>query len=265
MEHDRRWLEAEIAKRAPWYQRIEFPEYGITTTDNPGWYLHDSACDNLFPGITASDAPRLRPIPKYERVKQYLPDVAGKTVLDVGCSCGFFCFEFAKLGATAVTGLDIDATNAERGNFCSTVFGTPHVQFVFGDLGQYKVAHDIVWGASLHEHFFFPFYYLTRLLCLANSMLILETHEYLQDDALSLARLDRTPGIADKTGNHAFHFSRRLFTDYLDMLWIPPSAIEERVFYDDTVVRRLLLCVDTSEFQRTRREHGYLRIMDEIK
>jgi SAM-dependent methyltransferase len=261
---DRAWLIEEISKRAPWYQRIAFPEYGVTTTDDPAGVVNDGAYDNLFPGMDPADAPRLRPVPKYERLRPYLPKVAGKSVLDVGSSCGFFAFEFCRLEASRVTGLEISDRNVEKARFCAEVLGLRQVRFVAGDVGRYSEVHDIVWGASLLEHFFFPFYYLARMLCLAQEQFVLETHQYVKDDEERIARLDLDPRISTTAGSHAFHLSRRLFLDYLQMLGVPESCIEERIFYDDSFVRRLLLCVDTREFQRSRRTHSYLRPLDGI-
>ena len=262
---DRRWLTGEISRRAPWYQRIAFPEYGLTTTDDPAWIYNDRAWDNFFPGMVAEDAPRMRPIPKFERLQHLLPDVAGKSVLEVGTSCGFFVFEFCRRGASYATGLDISEPNIEKAAFCAEVLGLKQARFVAADIGLYRESHDIVWGASLHEHFFFPFYYLARLLCLAREKLVLETHHYVRDDQERVCRLDLDPDIPPSGGSHGFHFSRRLFQDFLLMLGVSPSFIEERVFYEDSSIRRLLLCVDTGDFQRRRMSHGYLRPLDDVK
>ncbi len=40
-------------------------------------------------------------------MRALLPDVKGKTVLDIGCGCGHNCLQFAKDGASAVIGIDI--------------------------------------------------------------------------------------------------------------------------------------------------------------
>jgi SAM-dependent methyltransferase len=262
---DRHWLVEEIRKRAPWYQRIAFPEYGITTTDDPAWMYPDSAWDNLFPGMTPEEAPRMRPLPKFERCRHLLPDFAGKSVLDVGTSCGFFAFEFCKRGASRTTGLDISAENIEKAKFCAEILGLPQAQFEVRDIGLYNEPHDIVWGASLHEHFFFPFYYFARMLCLAREQLVLETHHYVRDDDARVCTLDLAQNVPVTGGAHGFHFSRTLFRDYLRMLGISPASVEERVFYDDSAVRRLLLCVDTKEFQQNRKNHFYLRLFDDIR
>ncbi len=253
----REWLAAEIKSRAPWYQRIEFPEYGLSTTDDPSCLVSDHAWDNWFPGMEPSDAPRLRPYPKFHRLQHLLPDVSGKTVLDVGCSCGFFALEFARRGARAVTGIDVDGRNVARAQFAAFILKLGNVEFLTADVGVYATAHDVVWGASLQEHFFFPFYYFARMLCLARELFLLETHQYMADDDQTVARLDVAP-TSNALGSHAFHLSRKMYLDYLSMLGVPASAVEEKVFYEDSIVRRLLLSVRTCEFQKTRNAHPFL-------
>lgn len=262
---DRDWLISEVRKRAPWYQRIEFPQYGVTTTDDPGWGLQDAAWDNAFPGVDVKRAAQFRPVPKFERFQAYLPEVRDKTVLEVGTSCGFFVFEFCRRGAKFATGLELDERNVERAQFCARVLGIRNAHFIAGDLGDYDQAHDIVWGSSLHEHFVFPFYYLARLLCLSKEKLVLETHHYVADDSQRIARLDLNPAAPELPGSHGFHFSRPMFRDYLGMLGIGEAAQREDCFYEDGTVRRLLLSVDTREFQRSRRQSDYLRPLRGIR
>jgi 2-polyprenyl-3-methyl-5-hydroxy-6-metoxy-1,4-benzoquinol methylase len=45
-----------------------------------------------------------------------LPDLAGKTVLDVGCGHGSLCFYMASLGAKKVVGVDIDSVRIDFAN-----------------------------------------------------------------------------------------------------------------------------------------------------
>ena len=41
-------------------------------------------------------------------------DMTGKTVLDLGCKFGFFCFEALKRGAKRAVGVDVDPYSLER-------------------------------------------------------------------------------------------------------------------------------------------------------
>lgn len=254
----------EIDKRKPWFQKIVFPDHGVSTTDRPEWALRDSAHDNLFPGVDPAEAALLRPYPKWERIKPLLPDVKGKTLLEVGTSCGFFIFEFCRLGVKHATGIELDTRNVERAQFCATVLNLKNAEFVAEDLGNYNQAHDIVLLTSVHEHFLFPYYYLARVLCLATETLLLDTHHYIKDDPESITRLDLSYSNEGKAGSHGFHFSRRMFMDFFGMIGISPADIQEKVYYEDTVVRRLLICVDTKRFQKDRLSNVYLQQLKDV-
>ncbi len=249
----------EIDRRKPWYHKIIFPEYGVSTTDKPEWALNDSACDNLFPGIDPKEAALLRPIPKWERLSTLIPEVKGKSVLEIGTSCGFFVFEFSRRGAKDVTGLELDERNVERAKFCAQVLKMKNTHFVVGDLGDYTLSHDIVFLSSVHEHFLFPFYYLARSLCLSKEILVLDTHHYIKDDSESINRLDLSYSDQGKPGSHAFHFSKKIYADYLGMLNITSNDIQEKTYYVDGAVRRLLMCIDTKRFQKERKSNHYLQ------
>ena len=265
MPYTRDELIQEIDKRKPWFQRVEFPEHGVSTTDREDWVLRDPAYDNQFPGMDPAQACVLRPQPKYDRFKSLLPDVTGKSVLEVGTSCGFFALEFARRGAKRVTGLDIDLSNVERAQFCAHALDLRTARFLYLDLAECNEAHDVVFGASLHEHFLFPFYYLARLFCLAKETLILETHHMIAGDEQSVAQLGVYFPPGGGFGMHAFHFSRKMFSDYMRLLDVPLEDMKEQVFYEDGNVRRLLMIVDTRRFQERRKDHWLLRPLRHIK
>ena len=73
----------QVVNRHKWYQSIPLP-HGLVT---PGF--RDSA-------------------KVWERLKLSDDQFAGKSVIDVGCNSGFFCFEAKKRGAARVLGIDID-------------------------------------------------------------------------------------------------------------------------------------------------------------
>ncbi len=71
-----------IEAHKPWYQRIEFPEYNLTTTDRDEWTFMDRAGDNMYGEMTSEDASRMRPTPKWVRIKEFVtPFIKNHSVL----------------------------------------------------------------------------------------------------------------------------------------------------------------------------------------
>ena len=70
-------LRAEIARRRPWYQRIEFPEFGVTTTDDPANAMIDSAWDNVIGGIYPGASGNSSPHPEMARDRAAPADNGG--------------------------------------------------------------------------------------------------------------------------------------------------------------------------------------------
>jgi len=61
-----------------------------------------------------------------DRLDKFGIDLAGKTVLDLGCNTGHMCFEAMNRGATRVTGLEYIAPRAAAANLVSTFVGWGH-------------------------------------------------------------------------------------------------------------------------------------------
>ena len=69
-------------------------------------------------------------VEKWDRLHPVLEKIGlnGKTVIDVGCSEGFFSFEAAKLGAD-VLGVDLDEVRIEKAQFVKRVLQIDSVSF----------------------------------------------------------------------------------------------------------------------------------------
>jgi len=48
------------------------------------------------------------PRPLWDSIRTELPDLSGKSVLDIGCNAGFFAIEAKRLGASRVVGVDVN-------------------------------------------------------------------------------------------------------------------------------------------------------------
>tara|TARA_R110000751_G_scaffold102891_1_gene198118 strand:- start:60 stop:758 length:699 start_codon:yes stop_codon:yes gene_type:complete len=68
---------------------------------------------------------------KWARLKPILEDlgVEDKTVIDIGCSDGYFCIETSKLGAKHVLGTDVDKIRIDRADLVKEVLSVPNVSF----------------------------------------------------------------------------------------------------------------------------------------
>ncbi len=123
----------ELTKEGEWNHYYELP-YGIVTRqthiDSPGY------CINKWN--------RLRPILESVRVKD-------KTVIDIGCSDGYFCIETVKLGAKYVYGTDVDELRIKKANFIKQAKGIENVKFETMSLYDSPVSkkYDIALGLGL--------------------------------------------------------------------------------------------------------------------
>ena len=91
-----------------WFQRIEFPAQHISSTSNHKWACLDEGGLNTLGGrLTSDEASIMRPFPKWLYIEPVLPDLRGKSVLELGTCNGFFSFRFAEAGAASVTGVEV--------------------------------------------------------------------------------------------------------------------------------------------------------------
>jgi tRNA (mo5U34)-methyltransferase len=95
-------LEERIDALAPWFHNINLD--GVWTA--PDHFLGD------YPGA------------KFKRFAPHLPkDLAGKTVLDIGCNAGFYSIEMKRRGASRVLGIDSDDRYLAQARLATEVLG----------------------------------------------------------------------------------------------------------------------------------------------
>src|SRR5207244_6629889 len=85
----RRILIQQVTELGPWFHNFEIAS-GVWT--NPS---------GRFPGVEY-------PLERWCLIEPLLPDVRGKSCLDVGCSSGFFSLKLKELGAADVLGIDFE-------------------------------------------------------------------------------------------------------------------------------------------------------------
>src|SRR5438552_2149855 len=98
--YTKRELEARVAALGEWFHNIHLGQ-GVYTAPNH-WLGDWPACKwNAY-------------------IRFYVPeDLTGRSVLDIGCNGGFYCFELARRGAARVLGIDSDERYSAQARFAA--------------------------------------------------------------------------------------------------------------------------------------------------
>lgn len=146
-----RWTEAavrQLLRRHSYeYQRIDLP-FGLKT---PG-VDRRSTFEKIFP-----------------------PDLTGKTVLDLGCNHGFFCFEALRRGARRVVGYDKRPHTIRGAKLLANCLGAD-VEFAVRDLDHEQIngRFDYVIALNVLHHLQNPISMIGAMLDAADEMVALE-------------------------------------------------------------------------------------------
>lgn len=108
--------------------------------------------------------------------RQILPDdLSGKTVLDIGCSHGFFSFEAKRRGAKLVVGVDVEPDVIRKNKLLADCLNLD-VEFRVHNLEQAPIVeqYDYVLCLNVLHHLVNPFSALENLIAVAKEKLILE-------------------------------------------------------------------------------------------
>lgn len=129
------------------YQKIELP-YGLSTKGAD----RSSTAKQIFPD-----------------------DMTGKSVLDIGCKQGFFCFEALKRGATKVLGVDVDPESIRKAQLLADCLGV-EASFELLDIEKdpIKEKFDYVLCLNLLHHLNNPISVLDKLAAMTQERAILE-------------------------------------------------------------------------------------------
>lgn len=203
-------LERRIRELDPWFHNLELD--GIQTA--PHHFLGDY------------------PRSKFERFAASLPaDLAGKTVLDVGCNAGFYAFEMKRRGAARVVGIDTDPRYLAQARLASEVLGQ---QIELHQLDVYSVAKlaekfDLVMFMGVLYHLRHPLLALDLL------------HDHVTRDLLLFQSMLRGPepvpvesdypfeetAVFDRPGHPALYFVEDCYAGDWTNWWIPNRACVE--------------------------------------
>lgn len=130
------------------YQRIELP-HGFSTG---GRHDRSSTARKIFPD-----------------------DLSGKSVLDVGCRLGYFCFEALKRGAERVLGVDVNPDSVRKARLLADCLGfDARFEQLDVDREPIRESFDYVLGLNLLHHLADPIGSLEQLAKVARERLVLE-------------------------------------------------------------------------------------------
>ena len=157
---------AGVEKLRPWFHQIDLGGGVLTKTES------------------AVGEPVDHPRPTWEFVRAHLPeDLSGKTLLDVGCNAGFYCFEAARRGAERVVGVDAQRHLVRQARFVGRALQLPSVSFEKVSVYDLDPAalggqFDITLALGLVYHCKHLVLALERLFAVTRELLILETAIY---------------------------------------------------------------------------------------
>jgi tRNA (mo5U34)-methyltransferase len=202
-------IEAGVKRLGDWFHNLDLQ--GVPTA--PAHFLGD------FPAI------------KWRRFAHLLPeDLAGKSVLDIGCNAGFYSFEMKRRGAARVLGIDLTGYYLEQARFAREVLGLRDVEFrrmsVY-DVGALGERFDIVLFMGLVYHLRHPLLALDLI------------HEHVARDILVYQSLQRgSPEVEplqedygfwetepfERPGYPRLHFVEHKYSHDETNWWIPNAA-----------------------------------------
>jgi 2-polyprenyl-3-methyl-5-hydroxy-6-metoxy-1,4-benzoquinol methylase len=176
--HDLKSPIAVEAHKFAWYQRIKIPNTRAYTTsdrthhgvDDPGWL------NRAGNALTPIEGSLLRPLPKWQYLQDILPDLSGKSVMEIGSNNGFFCFEFAERGARKVTGVDLMDQYVSLARWMTSVRGDKNINFLCTDVLSDLTLEpqQVVFMSETYTHFIDPLLGILRALNLAQETLIID-------------------------------------------------------------------------------------------
>jgi tRNA (mo5U34)-methyltransferase len=194
----------EIRRRAaalgPWFHNMELG--GVRTA--PGHFLGD------YPAV------------KWRSFAHALPrDLAGRSVLDIGCNGGFYSIEMTRRGAARVLGIDTDETYLAQARFAAEVTGQ-EIEFrrlsVY-DIGALGEKFDIVLFMGVLYHLRHPLLALDLI------------HEHVARDMLVFQSMQRG-AAAVATPREDYDFEETAPFD--DPAWPRLHFVERRYAHDQT-------------------------------
>jgi tRNA (mo5U34)-methyltransferase len=159
-EAERAALIQRVQELGPWFHNYELAS-GVWT--NPS---------GRFPGIEY-------PLERWRLIEPFLPEVRGKSCLDVGCSSGFFSVKLKEMGADYVLGVDFEQQPQaiEQAQFAARTLG---LDVEFRNMSAYDLAvlqrkFDVVLFMGVFYHLRHPLVALEAIHTLCEGTMIFQT------------------------------------------------------------------------------------------
>ena len=154
----------EVQRLAPWFHCIDLGDGLVTKSQS------------------AIGEPVDHPRPTWQTVKACVPpDLAGMTVLDVGCNAGFYSIEMKRRGAARVLGLDAQRDLIRQAEFVRGVLGLEieYERKSVYDLDPFAMGQfDVTLALGLIYHCKHLVLALEKLFLITRRLLVLETAIY---------------------------------------------------------------------------------------
>jgi len=137
------------------------------------------------------------------------PSLAGKSVVDIGCALGYFCFEAEARGATRVLGVELNEERFRQASLLKGIIGSD-VEFIKRDILEEPLIErfDYVCLLNVIHHLDEPIHAIHQLASITQERLIIEFPTLQDPKFRKTARIrfpkhyDRMPliGVSSKKG-----------------------------------------------------------------
>jgi tRNA (mo5U34)-methyltransferase len=204
-------IERRVAELGKWFHNLDLR--GVKTA--PDHFLGD------YPNI------------KWQRFSHVVPaSLEGKTVLDIGCSSGFYSIEMKRRGALRVVAMEPDEDYLAQARFAAEVCGQ---EIEFTDLSVYDVEQldqrfDLVIFMGVLYHLRYPLLALDLIhRHVVKDLLLFQSMLRGSDAALELDEdypFSET-GIFEEPGIPRLHFVQHCYAGDPTNWWIPNRACAE--------------------------------------
>jgi len=169
----------------------------------------------------------------WEVIHHVVPaDLAGKTVLDLGCNAGFFSIQMAQRGAARVLGVDSDERYLDQARLAIQVSGAPNIELrrvsVY-DVAELGERFDLVLFMGVLYHLRHPLLALDRLRRVVGGMLVFQTMLRGSDEVEPVAEdypFSETTAF-ERPGYPRLHFVEQRYAGDPTNWWIPNRACAE--------------------------------------